>query len=155
MRIEFLIGAHAVDLRGRRENDALFVLHARAHEGQVGFEVEFEHAQRVFHVCRWRGDRHQRQHHIAFLDVILDPLLVDGDIAFKEMKTLITHERLDAVGTHVHAVDMPIGGCEDAFGKVMADKAVDAEDEDFFHGIKCSEKWEQNWCRFGALRFCD
>ena len=37
-------------------------------------------------------------------------------------------------GLHVHAVDLPVGGREDALGQVMADEAVDAEDEDFFHG---------------------
>jgi hypothetical protein len=40
----------------------------------------------------------------------------------------------DAVRAHVHAVDFPVGGLEDALGQVVADETVDAEDEDFFHG---------------------
>jgi hypothetical protein len=40
---------------------------------------------------------------------------------------------LDAVALHVHPVDLPVGGREDALGEVMADEAVDAEDEDALH----------------------
>ncbi len=40
----------------------------------------------------------------------------------------------DAVGLHVHAVDFPVGGPEDLLRQVVADEAVDAEDEDAFHG---------------------
>jgi hypothetical protein len=39
----------------------------------------------------------------------------------------------DPLGIHVHAIDFPIGRLEDALGQVMADKTVDAEDEDFLH----------------------
>jgi hypothetical protein len=45
---------------------------------------------------------------------------------------------LDAVGLHVHAMDLPVGRSDDP-GKVMADEAIDAEDEDFSWagGVAC------------------
>jgi hypothetical protein len=55
---------------------------------------------------------------------------------------LILQQIGDAVGAHVHAIDFPVGGLEDALGQVVADEAVDAEDEDFFHdklGFTCRE----------------
>jgi hypothetical protein len=69
--------------------------------------------------------------------VVLDPFLVYRDVAFEEMHArlvgLVFQHVRDAVGAHVHAVDMPVGRFQDALGQVVADKAVDAEDEDFFH----------------------
>src|SRR5262249_19706081 len=70
---------------------------------------------------------------IAFLDVILDPLLVDGDVALEEVEALLGHEIGDAIGLHVHAVDLPVGRSDDALGEMVADEAVDAEDEDSSH----------------------
>ena len=131
--IELGVAAHAVDLGGRREDQALAVLHAAAHDRQVGLEVELEHAQRVLDVGGRRGDRHQRQHRVALADVVFDPLLVDGDVAFEEVEALVAEQLLDAVGLHVHAVDLPVGRGEDALRQVVADEAVDAEDQDSFH----------------------
>jgi hypothetical protein len=34
---------------------------------------------------------------------------------------------------------VPVGGFQDALGQVVADEAVDAEDEDFFHMLFSSE----------------
>ena len=33
------------------------------------------------------------------------------------------------VGEHVHAMDFPVGGLDDALAQVMADEAVDAQDQ--------------------------
>jgi hypothetical protein len=75
---------------------------------------------------------------IAFLDVIGDPFLVDGDVAFEEMKTLVVRQVFDAIGKHVHAVHVPIRGFQDARGEMVADEAVDADDEDVFHAISAT-----------------
>ena len=37
-----------------------------------------------------------------------------------------------AVIVHVHAVDVPVGGFDDALGQVVADEAVHAQDQYFF-----------------------
>ena len=65
--------------------------------------------------------------------MVLDPFLVDGDVAFEEVEAWILEPFTDAVGAHVHAIDLPIGCLDNPFGQVMADEAVDAKDEDFFH----------------------
>ena len=41
-------------------------------------------AQRLAHVGRRRGDGDERQHDVALLDVVLDPLAVDRDVALDE-----------------------------------------------------------------------
>ena len=126
--------AHAVHLGRRRKDDPLAVAHAGADDRQVGLEVELEHAQRLAHVGGRRGDRDQRQHDVALLDVVLDPFPVDRDVAFEEVKALLRQQVGDAVRLHVHAVDFPVGRGDDPLGQVVADEAVDAEDQDFFHG---------------------
>ncbi len=40
----------------------------------------------------------------------------------------------DAICLHVHAVDLPVGRRDDALGEVMADEAVDTEDQYSWHG---------------------
>ena len=131
--IELAVAAHAVDLRGRGEDQALAVLDAGTHDRQIGLEVELEHAQRLAHVGGRRGDRHQRDHRVALADVVLDPLLVDRDVALEEVKARVGEQVRDALGLHVHAVDVPVGGLEHALREVVADEAVDAEDQEFFH----------------------
>jgi hypothetical protein len=42
-------------------------------------------------------------------------------------------EVAEAVGLHVHPEDFPVGRFEDALGQVMADEAVDTQNQDFFH----------------------
>ena len=65
--------------------------------------------------------------------MILDPLPVDGDVALEEVKARVADQIADAIILHVHTVDFPVGVRQDAFGQVMADEAVDAEDQDSFH----------------------
>jgi hypothetical protein len=48
---------------------------------------------------------------------------------------LFLHQVGDAFGLHVHAIDLPVGLGDDALGQVVADEAVDAEYQDFFHLI--------------------
>ena len=50
------------------------------------------------------------------------------------MEALVIEQVGDALGAHVHAVHIPGRGGENAFGQVVADEAVDAEYQDFFHG---------------------
>jgi hypothetical protein len=110
------------------------VADASAHDRQIGLEIELEHAQRIPDVGGRGGDRHQRQHRVALADVVFDPLLVDGDVAFEEAEALLAEQVLDAVGLHVHAVDLPVGVGKDALGQMVPDEAVDAEDQHAFQG---------------------
>ncbi len=113
----------------------LLVFHRRSHDGQVGLEIQFEHAQRLLDISGRRGNRHQRQNHVAFADVVFHPFLVDGDIAFEEMKARLVEQVGDALGIHVHAIHFPIGGGEDAVGQMVADETVHPENQHFFHFI--------------------
>ncbi len=133
--IERLVAAHAVDLRCRREHQVLAVLDRGADDRQVGLEVQLEHPQRLPHVGRRRGDRHQRQHGIALADVVLDPFLVDRDVALEEMHARMVDQLAQAGRRHVHAIDFPRRGFEDASRQMVADETIDAEDQDFLHGL--------------------
>ncbi len=64
----------------------LAVLHALAHHLEVGLEVQLEHAQRMRYVLRRICDGDQRENGVAFLDVVLHPLLVDRDVALEEVE---------------------------------------------------------------------
>ena len=109
--VEHRVRRHAVDLGGRGEDQPLVVLHALAHDVEVGLEVELEHAQRMRHVLRRVGDRDERHHHVALLDVVLDPLLVDGDIAFHEVEAIVLRQITELVVGEVDAVDLPVADC--------------------------------------------
>ena len=113
----------------------LLVLHALANDRQIGLEIQLEHAQRLFHIGRRRGDCDERQHHVALLDVVLDPLPVDGNVPLEEVESRMIQPFLHPVGVHVHAEHMPVGGVDDATGQVMADKAVHPKNQDFLHRI--------------------
>jgi hypothetical protein len=39
----------------------------------------------------------------------------------------------DTVRAHIHAIDVPIGRLEDPLGQVVADKTINAENENFLH----------------------
>jgi len=114
----------------------LAVLHGRTHDGQVRLEVELEHAQRLLHISRGRGDGDERQDHIALLHVILDPLLVDRDVTLEEVHALVVDEIAETLRLHVHAEHFPVGRFENALGQVMADEAVHAQNQDFFHALR-------------------
>ena len=64
-------------------------------------------------------------------------LVASHDVAFKEMKAWLVEQRGDAITVHIHAVDMPIRGLENTRSQMMADKTIDANDQDFFHTRKC------------------
>ena len=134
IRIELAVVAHAVDLGGRGKQHALAVLDAQPDDPQIGLEIQLEHPQRLAHVGGRGRDRDQRQHHVAFLDVVFDPLAIDRDVALEELQPRILEQRRDAVAVHVHAIDTPVGGVEDARRQVMADEAVDAQDQYVIHG---------------------
>ena len=78
--VEIGLLAHAVDFRGRRENDPLVVFDTELDDIQVFFEIEFEHRQGVADIGGRGGDGHQGQYQVALFDVILDPLVIDGDV---------------------------------------------------------------------------
>ena len=69
----------------------LAVLNSRTHDGQVGFEVQFEDAQRLLYVGGRGGDGDQRQNHITLANVILDPFFINGDITLKEVHTRMVY----------------------------------------------------------------
>ena len=58
--------------------------------------------------------------------MIFDPLLVDADVAFQEVKPRKVEDLIQLVGIKVHAEDLPVPGGEDAPGQGVADEAVDA-----------------------------
>jgi len=58
---------------------------------------------------------------------------------YEEMEARVGHQVGDALGVHIHAVHLPVGGIEDALRQVVADEAVDAEDEDFFMFVQPRE----------------
>jgi hypothetical protein len=45
----------------------------------------------------------------------------------------VIREVAQAIGLHVHPEDFPVGGFEDALGQVMADEAIDTQNQNFFH----------------------
>src|SRR5581483_7830358 len=106
------------------------VAYALLDDAEVLLEVELEDGERVLHVRGRGGDGDEWEHHVALLDVVLDPLLVDGDVALEESEALVGEEGLDLLVGHVEPVDLPVGGGEDALGERVPDEAVDAEDED-------------------------
>ena len=103
-----------------------------ANDGQVGLEIQLEHPQRFANIGRRGRDGHQRQDHIALAHVILHPFQIDGDVAFHEMKARVAEQRADALGLQVHAVNMPIGMGQDVLAQVMADKSIDAKNQNVF-----------------------
>ena len=130
--IELLVAARAIDLGGRGKHHALLVFDAVADDGQVRLEIQLEHAQRLAHVGRGRGDRHERQNHVALSHVIFDPFLVDGDVALDEVEAFVTEERPDPLGLQIHAVDRPVRIFQDVLAQMVADEAVDPENENVF-----------------------
>ena len=74
-----------------------------------------------------------RNDRVALADVVLDPLPVDRDVALEEVHSRVVDQGAEAIGGHVHSIDLPVGRLEQAPRQVMADEAVDAEDEDSFH----------------------
>jgi hypothetical protein len=58
------------------------------------------------------------------------------------MKTFMIHFIIKAVGAHIHSIDFPVRGLENSIGQMMADKAVNTEDQNF-HGFP-------NYCRGGT-----
>ena len=124
--VKLRIGAHAVDFGGRGKDDAGAVLDALADDAQVFLEIQLEHPQGLLDVGHGGGDGHQGQDQVALPDVVFDPLLVDGDVAFQEMEPGMVQGLLQLVGVEVHAKDLPVPGGEDAPGEGVADEAVDA-----------------------------
>jgi hypothetical protein len=55
------------------------------------------------------------------------------------METVMSHQIADAIGTHVHAIHFPIGGVQNAVGKMVTDKTVHAKNQDFFHIVSLRE----------------
>ena len=113
----------------------MLILHALADERQVGLEIEFKHPQRIADVSRRRGDRDERQQHVALADVIFDPLAIDRDVALEEVKARMGEELRDPVALQIHAIDVPVGRAQDRFAQMMADEAVDPQDEELLHEL--------------------
>ena len=118
----------------------LAVLNGRANDRQIGFEVQFEYAQRLLDVSGRGSNGDQRQNHITLSNVVFNPFFIDGDITLEEVHARIADNISQAVCLHIHAIDFPVGRFQNALGKMVADKAVDAEDEDFFHSVVGSDR---------------
>ena len=82
------------------------------------------------HVRRRRRDRDERQHDVALLDLVLDPLLVDRDVALEVREARVVEEGRDLVASRCpgprRAQSVVL---QDALGQRVADEAVDPEDE--------------------------
>ncbi len=112
--VELGVRAHPVDLGGGREDDALAVLHRHLDDPEVLLEVELEDGERLLDVRRRRRDGDEREDDVALLDVVLDPLAVDRDVALEEAEALLGEELRDPVAPDVEAEDLPVGrraGC--------------------------------------------
>ena len=93
-RVELVVAAHAVHFGRRREEQALAVLARAARTiGRLASKSSSNTRSGSLHVGGGRGDRDQRQDHVALLDVVLDPLLVDRDVAFEEVQARIVASR--------------------------------------------------------------
>src|SRR5208282_3114387 len=114
---------------------------ARTHDRQIRLEVEFKYAQWLLDIGRGCGNRHQRQHDVAFANVIFDPFTINRDIALEKMETRVIEQIGNPVGLHVHAINLPFGSIYDALGEMVADEAVDAKNQYFFHVIKRDYTW--------------
>ncbi len=127
---------------GGRENEPLPVLHALAHDGEVRLEVELEHAQGIGDVLRRVRDRHERHDDVAFLDVILDPLPVDGDISFDEVESRARGDFRQFVVEEVHRVDLPGPRAQDRGGQCTADETVRTQNHHLQrHGESRPRRW--------------
>src|SRR5512133_2311760 len=129
--IKLAVGRHAIDLGGGGKDDPFFILVAQADDFEVLFEVQFKNPQRVLDIGYRCSDGHQRQNNVALLDIVLDPFLVDGNVTFQKMEAGVAQGTVQLVTRHIEAKHLPVGGGKDAVSKSIADKAVDAQNEDF------------------------
>jgi hypothetical protein len=139
--VELRVRTHPVHLGGGWKHDALAVTHRLLDDPEVLLEIELEDRERLPHVRRRRGDRDERQHDVALLDLIFDPLLVDGDVPFQIGEAGMAEERRDFVARDVEPGDDPLGRVQDPLGQGIADEAVDAEDQDPHEDTASERKW--------------
>ena len=137
--VELRVRAHPVHLGGRGEDHALAVADGLLDDAQVLLEVEVEDRQRILHIRRRRRDRDEREHDVALLDLVLDPLLVDRDVPFEVGEPRVRQKGGDLVARDVQARDRPVGCRENALGQRVSDEAVDAEDQDL-HRARIPER---------------
>ena len=93
--VELLVRAHAVELGGGGEDEALLVFHALADDFHVGLEIQLVDADGVLDVERGRGDGDEGHDGVALADVVFDPLLVDGDVALEELEARVVEAVLE------------------------------------------------------------
>jgi hypothetical protein len=55
-----------------------------------------------------------------------------SDVALDEVKAFVAEERPHPLGLQVHAVDRPVRISQDVLAQVVADEAVDPENENVF-----------------------
>src|ERR1700733_2562583 len=109
------------------------VFHTLTDKRKVGLEIELKYAQRIADVgCRC-GDRHEWQQYVALSDVVFDPLAIDRDVALEEMKAWIRKKVCDPIALQIHAVHVPVRLAQYRFAQMMADEAIDSQDEEFLH----------------------
>src|SRR5690606_15900117 len=113
----------------RGEDNALLVAHAMAHDGEVRLEIKLENAQRIGNIDRGRCNGDERQNHVAFAHVILDPLLVDGDVALDEVETRMADATFQLVLLEVHAIGLPVSRAQNGLAEMAADEAVNTQNQ--------------------------
>ncbi len=102
--IKIRVVAHAVDFGGGRKDDTLIILDAIPHHTQVLFKIQLKHAKRVPRIFDGGGNGHQGNNDVAFSNMVFNPLPVDGNIPFVEMKVGGAHKTLNVLGMQVHAM---------------------------------------------------
>jgi len=61
--------------------------------------------------------------------MVLDPLLVDGNIPFQEIEPRIVQRRADPFRSQIHSENLPIGlFVQDPVDQVVSDETVNAQD---------------------------
>jgi hypothetical protein len=94
----------------------------------VHFKIQVVNTDGIFHVGFRGGNRHQRHNHVAFFDVIFDPLFVDGNITFQKIEARIMKRGANPLRPQIHPEYLPIGLFgQDSVDQMMSDKAVHAQ----------------------------
>ena len=121
--------AHAINLRGRWEDQMLPIFNRGAHDGEIGFKVEFKNAQGLLHIGSGSSNCNQGQNDIALTNMELNPFAIDGNVAFNKVEAWMLGERSQVLLVEVHAVDLKAVVLQETLGKVTADEAVDTQDQ--------------------------
>jgi hypothetical protein len=125
--VKFIIRAHAVYLGGRRKDQSLVVIDALSYHLKIGLEIKLKYPQGLPHIGRRRCDGHEGQDNITFLNVVLYPFPVDGDITLDKMETFVSLALVEFVIPDIQTEHFPVSLIEDSRGKAIADEPIDTQ----------------------------